>query len=360
MRSWLGPALRLTFTVGALAVLAWQLDTGDVLARLGALSPGWTLLGVLISVPQVVVSAWRWRLTARQIGIALPWRMAIREYYLATFLNQILPGGVMGDAARAWRHSQQSSPESGSAARGSAVRAVIIERASGQLALVIVAGLTLLASPMLRDAIGSVALPAVSASVAALSLVGALSLLGVVVALAVAATVYRRRIAPSSTGVVGPFIRDLRLAFEGRVGPLQLVGSLIVVATYLAVFLCAARALGIDRPLLDIAPLVPPLLMAMAIPLSVAGWGLREGAAALLWPLAGFPAQEGVTLSITYGLLILAGSLPGLAVLAVGHLKVRRPGTERSRGAGTEKPENRRTSSFDAAPATAVSEGQAS
>ncbi|WP_330218003.1 hypothetical protein [Marinobacter similis] len=53
----------------------------------------------------------------------------------------------------------------------------------------------------------------------------------------------------------------------------------------------------------------------MVIPLTVAGWGVREGAAAVLWPLAGLPAEQGVALSVAYGALVLISSFPGLAVL---------------------------------------------
>ena len=72
MNRWLSPALRLAVTLALLGLLAWQLDIDRLLARLGDLSPGWVLLAVLIGLPQVVLSAWRWRMTAHQVGIALP------------------------------------------------------------------------------------------------------------------------------------------------------------------------------------------------------------------------------------------------------------------------------------------------
>lgn len=308
------PGLRLAMTLALLGVLAWRLDTGQLLDRLATLSPGWALLAVAIGVPQVVLSAWRWRMTSQQIGIPLGWTTAIREYYLATFLNQVLPGGVMGDAARAWRqgHNHAAAAES---RRWPAVRAVILERASGQAVLFGVALVAVAASPALRGGLaelwrkiadefsssGDAAFP-----VAALLFAGAIVTAGIIFALT-------RTVAGP---LLVPFWRDLRRALLSvTIWPAQLFGSLMVVATYIVVFLCAAQAVGIDRPLGVLLPLIPPLLMAMAIPLTVAGWGLREGVAALIWPLAGLPAQEGVVLSITYGLLILAGSLPGLVII---------------------------------------------
>jgi len=113
--------------------------------------------------------------------------------------------------------------------------------------------------------------------------------------------------------------RDARLALFARtVLPLQLLGSLALVASYIVVYFCCARAIGIGRPAAELLPLIPPVLLAMAIPLSVAGWGVREGAAALVWLLAGLPPAEGVAISVVYGVVVLVSSLPGAAVLLAG------------------------------------------
>ncbi|NNM34814.1 MAG: UPF0104 family protein, partial [Gemmatimonadetes bacterium] len=56
-------------------------------------------------------------------------------------------------------------------------------------------------------------------------------------------------------------------------------------------------------------------------PISVAGWGLREGAAALLWSAAGLTTAEGVAVSVAYGLIVLLSTLPGLAVLLASLLR---------------------------------------
>ena len=57
------------------------------------------------------------------------------------------------------------------------------------------------------------------------------------------------------------------------------------------------------------------LLLAMVVPITVSGWGVREGAAALLWPAVGLPAEQGVAISIGYGALIFLASWPGALVL---------------------------------------------
>jgi len=51
------------------------------------------------------------------------------------------------------------------------------------------------------------------------------------------------------------------------------------------------------------------------IPFSVAGWGYREGAAAVVFPLIGHSAALGVSASVVFGVVVLIANLPGTLVL---------------------------------------------
>lgn len=281
--------LRLALSAGVLALVLGVVDSDEIVARLRQLEPRWIIAAVGLSVVQVAVSAWRWQFTARRLGLALPLGRALGEYYLATFLNQVLPGGVTGDAARAWRHGRAT------AELGPAIRAVMIERASGQLVMLVTALLAVWWFPAL---------------LARLSPLWVGSGLAVVVGL-VALLLLRRR-----AGIVTQLRADLWTALlSPRALPFQLLTSVLVVATYIGVFWLGARAIGAAGEPTVLLPLIPLVLLAMLVPLSISGWGFREGAAALLWPLAGLPASEGVAVSLIYGALVLLASLPGALVL---------------------------------------------
>jgi len=295
--------LRSSATAALFALLYWRLDIGALADEFADIQALWVLAALALTVPQVVLSAWRWRLTARQIGLSLPLAAAIREYYLATFLNQILPGGVLGDATRAWRHAQiETDP-------GDAWHAVVIERASGQLSLGLITLIALAWSSPLRTGLGTV--------VDKLAVGGSVAALVAFILFAIAALCVRGRLRNTAAGSrARRFIGHTRdNLLSSRIGLWQFVSSLLVVASYVGVFLLSARAIGVDRSLADLWALAPLVLLAMAIPLSIAGWGLREGAAALVWMLAGLPASEGVAVSLTYGAIVLLSSLPGAAVL---------------------------------------------
>ena len=295
---WHSVVLRVAVSIGLLAVLAWSLDLGTVMSRLAQMRPGWMLLAVAISVVQMAVLAWRWRFTAGCLGVDLSYTAAWREYYLSTFLNQVLPGGVVGDVSRAWRHARARTRLR--EPTGPAVRAVIFERLSAQVVMTTVAVASLLVLPVTVN-LGS-----------GLVLFGA----GAVgVSIVIAIVVWTRRLY-SVQSLWGQVMADLDAThLRGPVFAAQLVSAVIVVGTYLATYLTAARAVGVDIPLPVLLPLVAPVLMTMLIPVTVAGWGLREGAAAVLWGVVGLTAADGVLVSVAYGLLVLIGSLPGALFL---------------------------------------------
>lgn len=281
-----------------LAVIAVIVGPRSVAHALVRLRPEWVVAAVAVSVLQVLASAWRWRFTAARLGVHLPYRRAITEYYLATFLNQVLPGGVLGDVSRAWRHargqhasdfprSESSSPSLRS------VHAVVLERFSGQVVMMFVAAIS-------AASLGGVHTLVVGAAM--LPIVG----------FALHRVRFHLRL-PTEEGFGG----NARRALGGSALPVQLASSVLIVASYLAVYLLAARAVGVTTPTLVLLPLLAPVLVTMLLPVTVAGWGVREGAAAALWGAVGLTAADGVTVSVAYGLLVLVSSLPGAAVVVL-------------------------------------------
>ena len=293
--------LRAVVSVALLATVALALDPGAVASRLVLLRPGWVATALAVTVLQVVASAWRWRYTAGRLGLELPLGRAVGEYYLATFLNQVIPGGIGGDITRAWRHA---SRDEGSDRGRAAVSAVVLERLSGQMVMITVAALSglvlVLAGPGRLPAPGAAGMVVITAGIA-----GGILVLPVLLRRLVRLPLLRS------------IARDARTALLGSALPVQLATSVAVVGSYLAVFVLAARSVGIETSTGALLLLVGPVLVTMLIPVTVAGWGLREGAAAALWGVAGLGAADGVAISVAYGLLVLVSSLPGAVLLAL-------------------------------------------
>ena len=294
---------RVAVSVALLGGLGYWLDGRAILGRLVQLKLGWVAASIVLSVVQVSLSAWRWRFTATRLGLVLPLHRAIREYYLGIFINQLLPGGVVGDVSRAWRHSKTDR-------MGPAIKGVVLERASGQIVMTVVALCSCLALP---NEVRRTLLSALGSAVVFVSV------------LAVAVVVFFQRIRPARP-LLKQWMRDIASTLLLKKAlVVQLGVSLLIVSSYLAVFVMAARGLGVMTPATVLLPLVAPVLVTMLIPVTIAGWGVREGAAALLWAAVGLSASDGVAISAAYGLIVFVSSLPGAVVLILLLQAERRP-----------------------------------
>ena len=291
-RDRLEPAVRMLVCISLLALLWHYADGQSVIDQLSAMDGTYALAALALTVPQVAVSAWRWSITASRLGLHLPYRRAVSEYYLATFLNQILPGGVAGDAARAWRHGR-SEP----AGFGAAARVVILERTSGQIALFVVVLAAALFQPDAFSGLASAIGPWGAGLVAGVALVMA----------AMRNSRWREHI--------DTFVRDFAQVFSGWSGGVQMLLSLFVVATYLMVYGLAARSIGVELSIGAMMTVVPIILFSMVLPVSISGWGVREVVAAAFAASAGLTPDQAVAASVAYGLIVLVSSLPGLFVL---------------------------------------------
>ncbi|KUM87620.1 flippase-like domain-containing protein [Streptomyces pseudovenezuelae] len=297
--------------VTILALLLWRLGTGVFLDGLRRIDGPALLAALAIGVLTTVFSAWRWQLVARGLRIRLPLGEAVADYYRALFLNAALPGGVLGDVHRAVRHGRSA----GDMGRG--VRAVVLERVAGQIALAFVGGAVLLTmdSPVLAEA----------RHLAPLVGLAALGALAVAVAL-------RMNRAPSTRRgrVLRATLAEAREALlSHRNWPGVALSSAVVLAGHLGMFVLAARIAGSDASVAALLPLAVLALLAMGLPLNIGGFGPREGVTAWAFAAMGLGAGTGLATAIVYGVLSFVASLPGAAVLAVRWYEgLRRPAAE--------------------------------
>lgn len=302
----MGGARWVTFrvAVGAavLGLLVWRLGGGPFRTGLRSVDAASLALATALTVGTTGCSAWRWCLVARRLGIELPFPTAVAAYYRSQFLNSALPGGVLGDVHRGIANGRDARDVS----RG--LRAVAWERTAGQAVQLVLTALVLigLASPV-HDA-----MPAV---------LGGAGLAAVIVVLAL------RRL-PATGGsrwarAVRTTSADLRAIRPAGVGiALTSVG---VVLGHVAVFVVAARAVGVDVSLARLAPLTLLVLLATSVPLNIGGWGAREGAAAWAFGAAGLGAQQGVAVATAFGVLAFVATLPGALVALSGRVDRLRP-----------------------------------
>jgi uncharacterized membrane protein YbhN (UPF0104 family) len=266
---------------GILAVLVWWQGAGPFLDGLRRTSPEALLTALVVTAGTTLCCAWRWSTVAGRLGVAVPVRTAVAAYYRSQFLNAVLPGGVLGDVHRGVSHGRETG------AMGRGLRSVAWDRAVGQVV-----------QAVLALAAGVLWVPAVRTPVVMVAVVG-------VAVLVLAWAALPRRVRSVLLG-------DLRL-LRGAWSRLVLASALAA-AGHVVVFVVAARTAGVTAPLPELATLALLVLLASAVPVGIAGWGPREGAAAWIFGAVGVGAAQGLTVSVVYGVMALVATLPGAVV----------------------------------------------
>ena len=263
---------------------------------------------VTLTAVTTVCSAWRWQVVARALGADIGLQRATGAYYRSLLLNSVLPGGILGDVHRAVTQGRRA----GDVAQG--MRAVGWERLFGQVVQAVLTAVVLLTLPSPVRPV----LPYILAGIA--GVVGCAALV-----VGVAARLGRSRPARAARTIAA----DLRRGLLVRgVWPQLTLASVLVVAGHTATFVIAARIAGSTAPLGELIALLMVIQIAAGIPLSIGGWGPREGAAAWAFAAAGLGAATGVTVTTLYAVLMLAAVSPGAGLLLKDAV-LRRRGQER-------------------------------
>ncbi len=275
---------RPTLALSVVAILAWRLGAGPFLDGLRLVDARILTIALVVGAGTTLCAAHRWRLVATGLGTRIDLPAAIAASYRAQFLNAALPGGVLGDVHRGLRLGH----EDGHRARG--LRAVAWDRALGQGVQV---ALTVAAVAVLPDPFG---------------------LRGPTIALLVTVVVVAACLATRRLRTI--LLTDLRSLATGRRGIGIVVASTAAVAGYVTMFLAAAWAAGVQASVELLVPIALLVLVAMAVPVNVAGWGPREGVAVWAFAHAGLDASTGLTVAVVYGVMSIVATLPGVVVLA--------------------------------------------
>jgi len=284
---------------GLLLYLALRtVDIGTVKDRLGQIDPRWIGLGLPLLLVQVFVLAMRWRLIVIRCGADLPLPQAFRYSMIATFFNQTLPSSVGGDAMRIWLVGKQSNWRT-------ATYSVLLDRVVGivALAMFVVAclpwTLALIRNPVGRTALLMIGLGCIGAGIVFVGLAWE--------RLRVLQRWSLTRHLAAAAAIALAVLRSPRVLI-----PVFGLSFVIHLLTALAAW-CAARAVNADLPLIYSIFLVLPVILIAVVPISIAGWGVREGAMVAAFGYAGLPPSDGLLVSLLFGAgYLVVGALGGL------------------------------------------------
>ncbi len=318
--------------IAVIALILWliaqSLDIGAALANLSALSPPVVGAALALLFVQQVFAALRLRHVLWMFDRELAFGAALRITLIGNFFAQTFVSFLGGDASRFWEMRQQ-----GIAAR-EAGNAVLLDRLIGLIGVhLLIVGLLPWTLRAIDDAAmrGGLVLVAV-AGLAAIAAVWAAGFpRGPVRWLRAGLREHALILLALDLATV------MRVTFvHGRLTALALLGSLVIGAINVVIVYLFLVGLGAPATLFGCFLVVPVVMELAMLPVSIAGWGVREGLMIAAFAVLGVVGEDALGASILFGLASLAFSLTGgvlwLAVRYGGSdkraAKAERSGTE--------------------------------
>jgi uncharacterized protein (TIRG00374 family) len=290
---------------GLLLYLALDfVNLGTLRGRMSEIEWPWILAAFAVMALQLGLVSLRWQRIALACGTKLSRRTALLYMVIASFFNQTLPSTIGGDAARIWLVAHHHSGWKG------AVYSVLIDRGAGLLwlALMVLACLPWSLSSI-PNPVGRITLIAISAA----------SIAGIVALFTIDRSgrwLTRWRLTRHLAEIASVTWRVLTWRHIGfAVAVLSVIGHFLTALTAW----CVARAIGSSLDLIEALLLILPVVLIASIPISIAGWGVREAAMVAAFVYAGLPRDDGLLVSLLIGVESFAmGAVGGLTWVLSG------------------------------------------
>jgi uncharacterized membrane protein YbhN (UPF0104 family) len=241
----------------------------------------------------------RWQEVTAYCNAPLSTIQTLRFNLIGSFFNQTLPSSIGGDAVRLWLVSR-----SGAGWRA-ATYSVLVDRAIGLVALAILIVASLPWSYRLIDnARGQYALMLVDFG----ALAGGLGFLafGRLTWGRLAEWLPTRHI--HACAVIAN-----KVIFNGWRGARISVLSLAIHVLTVVIAWGVVRSIAAPVSFGQVFLLIPPVILITMLPISIAGWGVREQAMMVAFGYAGLAQADGLVVSLLYGAVSFAvGAFGGL------------------------------------------------
>jgi len=286
--------IKLFLTIVMFYFLFRFIDFNDLYEILRFSHGGTILIALLFQLGSTWLAAYRWRLIMEGINFKESFSYYVKSYFKGTFFNQVLPSSIGGDAVRIIDLTQRGYDKK------DAFYGVFVDRVVGLVGLLV---LNLLATLLFfgtfeRD----------------FSLLIILITVGGISGFALLFVFEKLTFLANYKGL------DLFHRLSKRLNSLYANKSLLLkhiaisVGVHLLTILtmyALADSINMDVSFQVFLIAVPPVFLLTIIPISLAGWGIREGAMIGIFTLVGADETKILAMSILYGLLLIISSLPG-------------------------------------------------
>jgi glycosyltransferase 2 family protein len=291
--------------------LATRLNYTQVLSYWHVLNGPW-ILGALavLFLEMSAIAGVRLRLMLFYVDARRPLATTVQIALCGFFFEQVTIGFVGGDVVRLWLLRRGDVP------LGRAIGALLLDRACGFASLVL---LSLLGMHALLALVDESFRSVITVTLLVVLITGCV---GVGVAFALTKLLPLSRLATFWQRLSSPS-QAIHIALLGIVFALAATTHLLNVL----VFWMLGQSLGLTVTFDQWFIVVPTVLLISMLPISIGGWGVREGAMVVALGGFGIPTEEALLPSILFGLCAVTATLPG----AIFWISTRKPSTSREK-----------------------------
>jgi uncharacterized protein (TIRG00374 family) len=242
---------------------------------------------VLLHIVIVAIAASRWQLLLDE---QYPTHQLFSLYFIGSFFNKILPGTVSGDSVKIYYLYKDTRKS------GSSIGSVFLDRYIGLVALLLIG---LVSSLLANRELSQIGLQWMIPTVFVLFMAGSLFVFGLRVG-------KRFSFMHDFYDYLHSYLNDSRTLIK------TFVLSLIIHVLTICTIFVIALGLGQQLPVTALFVFMPIIITVTAVPVSIFGFGVREGAFAILFGLIGIPPQISASISVLWFLAMASTSLIGL------------------------------------------------
>lgn len=288
--------IKIALSVGLVWYVFSKIDISDAWLYLRNMSVYVIFAVLALLFIQLVVAALRLRELLALLGARCGVIKVLDVVMIGSFFSQTLISFVGGDAMRIWRIVQANTPV------GLAAKGILFDRVAGFVGLMLI---TVFSLPWLFETVSQ---PAMRFGLVVTLLVGLGGVFGLFLTELIPTALRRWRAFRWASELSGVAFAILR----SKSGLLAIVvlSVAIQLLNIFALYLIS-RGLEMEVSFISMMVLVPPVLLISMLPISVAGWGVREGAMVVALSLVGASAHQSLALSVCFGLCLAGISLPG-------------------------------------------------
>lgn len=320
-----GFGAKILTSLAALAYLSTKVERDVLVQTIGGADLGFVLAAILALALQPLLATIRWWELLRAMAMRVGFGRLLQIVYVALFFNQVLPASLGADVIRVWLVRRDGC----SLSKG--VTSVFLDRLVMMLVLLM---LVVLGYFVLR---GSLAMPEANLFV----LVALFASLAIFILLIALKTKLLAVVSRRLWNFIAVPVQNMRM-FLVRPKALASV-TLFSLASHANIFFTVfllMLAFGARASFVEVAGLMPLVLVAATLPISLGGWGVRELAMVTAFAQLGVPEAAALSASVMLGIISIVVTLPGAAIFATLRRDARglRPAPERLRE--VEAPQN--------------------